>query len=76
MKRPTRLNSIKNMSSLILKYSQKNRISMELLFDEFKREIIQFGKIGMFVLDEAYCLNIRCHLQYKSSSRDKLQEYL
>lgn len=58
MKRPTRLNSIKNMSSLILKYSQKNRISMELLFDEFKREIIQFGKIGMFVLDEASKKNL------------------
>ena len=31
---------------------------MELLFDEFKREIIQFGKIGMFVLDEASKKNL------------------
>ena len=52
MKRPTRLSSIRNISTLIQKHSQQSRRSMELLLDEFRTEIFQFGKIGMFTLDE------------------------
>ena len=52
MKRSTTLSSIQNISLLIQKYSQKNRVSIEFLFDEFKTEIFQFEKIGMFIFDK------------------------
>ena len=52
MKRTTTLSSIRNISLLIQKYSQNNRTSIEFLFDEFKSEIFQCKKIGLFVFDK------------------------
>ena len=54
MKRSTTLSSIQNISLLIQKYSQKNRVSIEFLFHEFKTEIFQFEKIGMFIFDKEF----------------------